>query len=79
MDAEGDWSLAPFYDFTRAQGLNGWHTLTIAGEGEHPQEKDLLRLADSVSLEPSDAKAIFKQTQSACESFSSLAKDLGIG
>ena len=78
MTADGEWSLAPFYDFTRSNGPNGWHTLSIAGEGEHPREKDLLRLADSVTLESSDAKAIFAKTQSVCTTFSSLAKDLGI-
>ena len=78
MNADGEWSLAPFYDFTPANGPNGWHTLSIAGEGEHPRENDLLRLADSVSLETSDAKAIIEKTQTVCATFSSLAKDLGI-
>lgn len=78
MNAAGQWSLAPFYDFTRANGPNGWHTLSIAGEGEHPQEKDLLRLADSVSLESADAKTILEKTQSVCDTFSAIAKDLSI-
>lgn len=78
MKDNGEWLLAPFFDFTRANGPNGWHTLSIAGEGEHPQGKDLLRLADSVSLGSSDAKTILERMQSACTTFPVMAKDLGI-
>ena len=58
MDAKGRWSLAPFYDFTYAEGPNGWQTLSVAGEGANPGADDLLRLAEEVSLSDSDAAAI---------------------
>ena len=50
MDAEGRWSLAPFYDFTYSDGPNGWQTLSVAGEGENPTQADLDRLAKEVGL-----------------------------
>jgi len=50
MDAAGNWSLAPFYDFTRSEGPNGWQTLSVAGEGENPAQADLDRLAKAVGL-----------------------------
>lgn len=50
MDERGEWRLAPFYDFTRSEGPNGWHTLSIAGEGLNPSEDDLKRLAERVGL-----------------------------
>ena len=50
MDAEGRWSLAPFYDFTYSEGPNGWQTLSVAGEGANPTERDLARLAAAVGL-----------------------------
>jgi len=50
MNAEGQWSLAPFYDFTFSEGPNGWQTLSVAGEGANPTEADLARLAKSVGL-----------------------------
>ena len=50
MDAEGHWSLAPFYDFTYSDGPNGWQTLSVAGVGENPTQKDLDRLAKEVGL-----------------------------
>lgn len=50
MSDKGDWKLAPFFDFTRSNGPNGWHTLSIAGEGQNPTEDDLKRLADQVGV-----------------------------
>ena len=56
MDADGKWSLAPFYDFTRAEGPNGWQTLSVAGEGADPGADDLRRLADEIALTSADAE-----------------------
>ena len=50
MDAKGRWSLAPFYDFTRSEGPNGWQTLSVAGVGENPTQSDLDRLAREIGL-----------------------------
>jgi serine/threonine-protein kinase HipA len=66
MDANGVWTLAPFYDFTYAEGPNGWHTLSIAGEGANPGEDDLLRLAARVNLSVKDAKEVIEMTKDAC-------------
>lgn len=66
MDANGVWKLAPFYDFTYAEGPNGWHTLSIAGEGANPREEDLLRLAARVNLSMKDAKEVIEMTKEAC-------------
>ena len=58
MYPDGHWQLAPFYDFTYAEGPNGWQTLSVAGEGKNPGEADLLRLARDVDIDDSDAKEI---------------------
>ena len=50
MDEKGAWRLAPFFDFTRSEGPNGWQTLSVAGEGRNPSEDDLKRLAERVGL-----------------------------
>lgn len=65
MDAKGRWSLAPFYDFTRANGPNGWHTLSVAGEGLHPGKDDLLRLADEVGVIRAEADEIVERARAA--------------
>jgi serine/threonine-protein kinase HipA len=66
MDGKGSWSLAPFYDFTYAEGPNGWHTLSVAGEGANPGADDLLRLADHVGMSSKDAKEVISMTKEAC-------------
>ena len=65
MDADGRWSLAPFYDFTRADGPNGWQTLSVAGEGANPGEKDLMRLAAETGVSVSDAEEVISAVLSA--------------
>jgi len=73
MDAEGIWRLAPLFDFTFHQGPNGWHTLSVAGEGKDPRRKNLLNLADQVDLKPKEAKAIIDQVRGAITGFKPLA------
>lgn len=67
MDANGTWSLAPFYDFTYAEGPNGWHTLSVAGEGMNPSDRDLLRLAKEVDLPEPEAREIMTHVRSVWE------------
>ena len=65
MDSKGRWSLAPFYDFTHANGPNGWHTLPIANEGANPAESDLMRLANDAELHAADARNVIERVKSA--------------
>ena len=69
MNGRGEWSLSPFYDFTRAEGPNGWHTLSIAGEGANPTEKDLLRLAAETALRKADAERVIDIVRQAVKDF----------
>ena len=65
MDENGKWTLAPFFDFTYSEGPNGWHTLSVAGEGANPGEADLLRLARDVGLSDKDAQCIIEKVRAA--------------
>ncbi len=58
MDEKGRWSLAPFYDFTYAEGPNGWQTLSVSGEGANPGVDDLRRLAKDVGLDRDESEPI---------------------
>ncbi len=78
MDATGEWTLSPLFDFTRSEGPNGWHTLSVAGEGEHPTSKDLLRLADDVDLAAQDAHEIIDAVQTAVAGLPGLARSLNL-
>ncbi len=66
MDKKGRWSLAPFYDFTYAEGPNGWQTLSVSGEGANPGVDDLRRLAKDVGLEKSESELIIERVVEAC-------------
>ena len=68
MDEKGRWSLAPFYDFTRAEGPNGWQTLSVSGEGANPGADDLRRLAKDVGLETHESEAILERVVESCRS-----------
>ena len=78
MDSQGRWSLAPFYDFTYAEGPAGWQTLSIAGEGQNPGREDLLRLADQIGLPRTDALDALDRASAARAALPSLCRDLGI-
>jgi serine/threonine-protein kinase HipA len=68
MDEKGRWSLAPFYDFTYAEGPNGWQTLSVSGEGANPGVDDLRRLAKDVGLEKSESEPIIERVVETCRS-----------
>ena len=66
MDEKGRWSLAPFYDFTYAEGPNGWQTLSVSGEGANPGVDDLRRLAKDVGLDRDESEPILERVIEAC-------------
>ena len=78
MDANGEWTLSPLFDFTYNEGPNGWQSLSVAGEGKQPGEKDLLRLADQVNLNTQDAQKIIETVQTAIATLPALAQTLAI-
>jgi len=51
-------SVSTFHDFTRADGLNGWHTLSVAGEGADPGVPVIMRLAADAGIFAADAKNV---------------------
>lgn len=78
MNASGEWHLSPLFDFTFSSGPNGWHTLSIAGEGEKPKANDLLKLAEAVELRNADARDILEQVRSGIAKLDTLGKEIGI-
>ena len=66
MDEKGRWSLAPFYDFTYAEGPNGWQTLSVSGEGANPGADDLRRLAKDVGLDRDESEPILDRVIESC-------------
>ncbi len=78
MDAKGQWRLSPFYDFTLNEGPGGWHTLTVAGNGENPGLEDLRRLGQQAQLRPKEAGEILEQVRGAVAQLPAIAKEAGV-
>lgn len=55
MDAEGVWSLAPAYDLTFSSSSQGYHSTACAGNYVDPGRKELLELADALSINKAKA------------------------
>lgn len=77
MDASGRWSLAPFYDFTFADGPGGWHTLSVAGEGANPGPDDLKRLAAQTGIPANEARDAIDRARAAKSRLAPLCRKLG--
>ncbi|MGA1193621.1 MAG: type II toxin-antitoxin system HipA family toxin [Kiritimatiellia bacterium] len=78
MDSHGTWKLAPLFDFTYNNGPNGWHTLSIAGEGWNPGRSHLMELAQQVDIRSGDAKQMLDETRAAVAQFGKLARKHGV-
>ena len=50
MDTEGVWSLAPAYDLTFSSSSQGYHSTSCAGNYVDPGRKELLELANALSI-----------------------------
>ena len=72
MDEKGRWSLAPFYDFTYAEGPNGWQALSVSGEGANPGVDDLRRLASDIGLGRSESEPILDRVIESCRRILSM-------
>ena len=78
MDERGAWRLSPLYDFTFHEGPGGWHTLTVAGEGQNPGLEDLRHLAKQAQLRPKEAEEILDQVRGAVAQLPVIAAEAGV-
>lgn len=61
-DAEtGKWHLAPAYDLTYSNSINGWHATTVNGNGENPTLTDILEVAQLAGINKNIAKNIAEE------------------
>jgi serine/threonine-protein kinase HipA len=78
MDRDGTWKLSPLFDFTFHEGPAGWHTLSVAGEGEHPGSADLERLGQNAELRTWDIADSVERARAAISRFPSFAREMEI-
>jgi serine/threonine-protein kinase HipA len=62
---DGKWKLSPAYDLLPGNGFNGFHTTTIAGQGD-PNYEDIQKVAQSLGLNKNRAKEIYEITEEKC-------------
>ena len=44
------WNIAPAYDLTYSNSINGWHATTVNGNGENPDITDIMAVAKKAGL-----------------------------
>jgi len=65
---DGKWKLSPTYDLLPSNGFNGFHTTTIAGQGD-PKYSDIQLVAESLRLNKSRIKEIYEMIEAKCKNF----------
>lgn len=78
MYPDGRWDLSPAYDVIYSQGLNGWHTMAVAGEAESPTEADMLKVAEGCGMEERSAKDILGQVRAAVARWETFAEQAAV-
>jgi serine/threonine-protein kinase HipA len=64
----GKWKLSPAYDLLPGSGFNGFHTTTIAGQGD-PKYGDIQQVAESLRLNKKRAIEIYETIAEKCLHF----------
>ena len=77
MDPSGVWQLSPAFDISPNQGPNGWHTMTVAGEGQRITKEHLLHFAKEIQLSEVIAKDAIDKALAASNEFEACAINLG--
>lgn len=78
MAEDGEWRLAPAYDLMFSTGMQGQHTMTIAGEGETPTWSHVARVAAKASIAPARARHIVDQVDRAVSRWPRYAEQYGV-
>jgi len=63
----GSWMLSPGYDLLPSNGFNGFHTTTIAGQGD-PKYADIEKVAEALKLNGKRYREIYELVNEKCYS-----------
>jgi serine/threonine-protein kinase HipA len=77
-DQTNEWSLSPAYDLLYTSGINGEHTMSIAGEGKNPEQVHIFKLAKQVNVSKQDTERIITEVQSAIVNWPTYAAKAGV-
>lgn len=65
---DGNWKLSPAYDLLPSNGFNGFHTTTVAGQG-NPKHADIERVAESLLLKKQQTNEIYEMVEEKYQNF----------
>jgi len=69
------WHLAPAYDLTRSEGINGEHTAMVNGKGKDILDQDLIEEAAKANVSGVKVKAMLEQVQDALADYEKLMQE----
>lgn len=67
LDADRQWRMAPVYDLTPSEGINGEQTCMVNNKGLNITEKDLLTAAATVDVDAQTVREMIQQVDEALE------------
>ncbi|HUU02972.1 MAG TPA: type II toxin-antitoxin system HipA family toxin [Myxococcota bacterium] len=77
-DQNEEWSLAPAYDLTLADGPGGEHSMTIAGEGRNPDLKHIMQISSAHGIKRRKAQATIEEVKTAVKAWPDFAHQAGL-
>lgn len=74
MDADGNWSLSPAYDVTFNFGINGHHSMSIAGHGKNIPKQAIQQIANMIPLSETKVNLMIEEIAASLAQWRKLAK-----
>ena len=62
-----EWHLSPAYDLTYSSSFNDEHATTINGEGKNPTLGDILKVAQNIDMDLTNARDIALDIREKCK------------
>lgn len=78
MDRSGRWRLAPAFDLVPSTGVNGWHSMDVAGAARDVGPGDVLRLAAASGIDARTGRAVVEQVVDTVAAWPSFARAAGV-
>ena len=72
------WKMAPAYDLTPSEGINGEQTAMVNGKGKDIKAEDYIKTAEPFGFDENKVREIIEQTDDALAGYKKYAKNVGI-
>lgn len=75
LDENKNWSLAPAYDLTKSDGINGEQTAMVNGKGINITDDDLISEAQQIGISKGKTKDMIEQVTASLADYEKLIRD----